>query len=191
MLALRAWQNFYMLTGTAAATLIGLLFIAVSISMGTRLSLRQATNSLRTFVDPTLLYYVEALVVSCVAIMPLASPLMLSIVLIVLGSIDIVLTVKVCWRMLVLHRDEAINVGHWVWHIAFPLLAGILYICTAIGLLSGLQLALVGLSLADLFCLTIGLRNTWALTIWLLLHQEGLNNTQDEQQTSTRDAILQ
>ena len=188
MLALHDWQNFYMLTGTAAATLIGLLFVAVSISMGTNLPLRQAANSLRTFVNPTLLYYVQALVVSCLSVMPLSGPLLLSVVLIVLGCIDIFLTAKVCWRILVLHRNETIDLGHWVWHTAFPLLAGILYGGVAIGLLTGQQLAVGILSIPDLLCLAVGLHNTWVLTIWLLLHREGWDATQDEQQATRGDA---
>jgi len=53
--------------------------------MGTTLSLRQATTSLRTFVEPTLLYYVQALALSCVAIMPLPNPLLLGVLLIVVN----------------------------------------------------------------------------------------------------------
>lgn len=180
MLALHDWQNFYVLTGTAAATLIGLLFVAFSISLGSNLSRQQATDSLHTFVEPTLFYYVQALTVSCLAVMPLASSLLLSCVLLVLGSIDIFLAVKVCWRILVVHRDEGIALSHWIWHIALPLLAGILCICVGIGLYFGLQLALVGLALVDLLFLAIGLHNTWALTVWLLLHRERPHMTQDE-----------
>jgi hypothetical protein len=88
-----------------------------------------------------------------------------------------------------LNRDETIDVSYWVWHIVLPLLAGILYIGTAIGLLIGLQLALVGLSIVSLLCLSIGLHNTWALASWLILRPDGWNQTQDEQQTTQRDAI--
>ena len=189
MLALHDWQNFYMLTGTAAATLIGLLFVAISISVGTNLSLQQATNSLRTFVDPTLLYYVQALLVSCLTVMPISSSYILGVVLIVQGSIDIALTVKVYWRIIVVHRAETFDSRHWVWHIALPMLTGILYVCVAIGLFIGWQFALVGLSLAVLLCLAIGLHNTWILTIWLILHREAFQQTQNEQQTTTKDAI--
>jgi hypothetical protein len=191
MLALHEWQNFYMLTGTVAATLIGLLVVAVSISLGTNLSLKQATNAFRTFVDPTLLYYVQALVVSCLAVMPLSSPWILSVAASVLGGISLFLPGKVFWRILVLHRDETIDVGHWIWHVMLPLLGGLLYLGTAIGLLAGLPLALVGLSIADLLCLSIGLHNTWALTSWLILRRDGWDQALNEQQTIQRDAIHQ
>jgi uncharacterized membrane protein len=98
-LALHDWQNFYMLTGAAAATLIGLLFVAVSISVGTNITVGQARDSLRTFVSPIL-----------------------------------------------------------------------------------------GLSVTDLLCLAIGLRNTWMLTIWLVLHQGQGSRAASEGQTTSADS---
>ena len=191
MLALRDWQNFYMLTGTASATLIGLLFVGISISMGTNLSLRQVTTSLRTYVEPTLLYYVQTLVVSCVAIMPLSHPLLLGGVLMVLASLDLFLTGRVAFRMLVLHRDEVLNAGHWIWNVALPFLMGIVSIGTAIGLLIGLPFALMGVWMVDLLCLVIGLHNSWVLTVWLTQYREGWTPPREEQQPSQRDAIPQ
>jgi hypothetical protein len=191
MLLLRDWQNFYILTGTASATLIGLLFVAISISMGSNLSLRQASTSLRTFVEPTLLYYVQVLAISCVAIMPLPNPLLLGVLLIVLGCLDLFLPMKVSWRILLLHRDEARDVVHLIWHIALPLLAGVIYIGSAIALLIGLPFAPGGISLVDLLCLAIGLRNSWALTVWLTLHRESWAPSREEQQPTPEDAISQ
>ncbi|HEY6286312.1 MAG TPA: hypothetical protein VIX20_11660, partial [Ktedonobacteraceae bacterium] len=72
MLVLRDWQSFYILTGTASATLIGLLFIAISI--GSNLPIQRITDNMHTFVNPTLLYYFQVLLVSCLAVMPLQSP---------------------------------------------------------------------------------------------------------------------
>ncbi|MDQ1254511.1 MAG: hypothetical protein QG646_3772 [Euryarchaeota archaeon] len=50
--ALLGWQNFYMLAGTAAASLIGLLFIAVSMHIDTIVSL-QKTDAVRALADQT------------------------------------------------------------------------------------------------------------------------------------------
>ena len=191
MLALRDWQNFYLLTGTASATLIGLLFVGISISMGTNLSLRQVTTSLQTYVEPTLLYYVQALVVSCVAIMPLSHPLLLGGVLMVLASLDLFLAGRVFWRMLVLHHDEVLNAELWIWNTALPFLAGTVSIGIAIGLLIGLPFAPMGVWMVDLLCLAIGLHNSWVLTVWVTQQREGWTPPREEQQPSQRDAIPQ
>ena len=170
LLALRDWQNFYMLTGAAAATLIGLLFVAISISVGANLGIQQARNSLRTFVSPILVYYSQVFIISCLVVMPLQSINLLGGVVVVLGGYNFFLALKVFWRILVLHRDE-MDLGHWLWHFFLPLIAGILLICIAIGFFYGVPLAAPGLAVTDLLCLAIGLRNTWVLTLWLILHQ--------------------
>lgn len=183
MLALHDWQNFYVLTGTASATLIGLLFVAVSISVGTHLMVSRAMNLFRTFVNPILLFYFQVLLVSCLAVMPLQGSLFLGGVLMVLGSVNSFLALQVSWRILVLHRDDEIDFGHWIWHVALPLLVGLLFVSTAIGFLLGESLAPLGLSITDLLCLTIGLRNTWVLTIWLVLHQGPNSDASDEKKS--------
>ncbi|HEU0000054.1 MAG TPA: hypothetical protein VFQ36_04100 [Ktedonobacteraceae bacterium] len=187
VLTLRDWQNFYMLTGAAAATLIGLLFVAISISVGTNLSIKQARNSLRTFVNPILVYYSQVFIISCLAIMPLQSINILGGVVVVLGGLNIFLALKICWRILVLHRDE-MELGHWIWHFFLPLITSILYVCTAIGFFNGAQLAAPGLSVADLLCLAIGLRNTWVLTLWLVMHQGPRGDTVPERQANSADS---
>ncbi len=50
---LHDWQNFYLLVGTAAATLVGLMFVAIS--LGVRSITQQHIPALRVFVSPTLI----------------------------------------------------------------------------------------------------------------------------------------
>ena len=186
LLTLRSWQNFYMLTGAAAATLIGLLFVAVSISVGTNLTVEQARNSLRTFVNPILVYYVQAFIISCLVVMPLQSKNIPGLVLLIPSAIDIFLALKVCWRILVIHHNK-IEQGHWIWHFLLPLLTGLLLICVAIGFFYNAQLTTLGLAITELLCLTIGLRNTWVLTLWLLFHQARNNGAVPEKSTDNAD----
>jgi hypothetical protein len=70
----------------------------------------------------------------------------------------------------------------------FYILTGILFVCTAIGFLLGEQLAPLGLSITDLLCLTIGLRNTWVMIIWLILHQAHSSDASPEQQANRADS---
>ena len=59
MLPFSHWQNLYLLVGTASATLIGLLFVAIS--LGSSILAPQAKAYLRTFVTP--IFYVYAQIV--------------------------------------------------------------------------------------------------------------------------------
>src|ERR1700728_797818 len=56
---LHGWENFFIVGGTAGATLIGLLFVAVTLGAG--LSTPQGLNATRTFLTPTLIPPVRAL----------------------------------------------------------------------------------------------------------------------------------
>lgn len=169
MLVLRDWQSFYILTGTASATLIGLLFIAISI--GSNLPVQQITKNLQTYVNPTLLYYFQVLLVSCLAVMPLQSPYLYIGAFATLGILNIALTSKVSWRIRFIHSEDEVEIGHWVWHFVLPFIAGLLFLASAIGFLLDVQFAPLGLAIADLLCLTIGLHNTWILTLWLTIHR--------------------
>ena len=46
-----------------------------------------------------------------------------------------------------------------------------------------------GLSIADLLCLTTGLRNTWDLTIWLILHRWQSSEASSEEQANRMDVV--
>jgi hypothetical protein len=89
-----------------------------------------------------------------------------------LGILNIVLASKVSWRIRIFHREDEIDFGHWIWHFLLPFIAGLLFLGSAIGFLLGVQLAPLGLATADLLLLSIGLHNTWVLTLWLALHRE-------------------
>jgi hypothetical protein len=167
---LHDWQNFYMLTGAAAATLIGLLFIAISI--GSYLPTQRAADSLQTFITPTLLNYSQVLLISCLAVMPILTPPIFGIALAILGCFNIASTLQVLWRMRIVHSINQIDFGHWTWHFLLPLIAGLLFVGTAIGFFLAKSFAFLGLSITDLLCLAIGLRNTWVSTVWLALHRE-------------------
>ena len=169
MLVLRDWQSFYILTGTASATLIGLLFIAISI--GSNLPMQQLTNNLQTYVNPTLLYYFQVLCVSCLAVMPLQTPFLYIGAFAILGILNNVLSTRVSWRIRVIHSNEEVGIGHWAWHFVLPFITGLLFLMSAIGFLLDVQLAPLGLAIANIFCLTIGLHNTWILTVWLAIRR--------------------
>ena len=62
------WHDFYMLLGTAAATLVALLFVAASIAAGL-ISAAQSTAT-RTYMSPIIFHYTCVLFVSLMTLIP-------------------------------------------------------------------------------------------------------------------------
>ncbi len=178
MLALHDWQNFYMLVGTASATLIGLLFVAIS--AGRYIPAQQAKEYTRTFVNPILFVYAQVFFVSCLALIPLRSVLLLSSVLVVLGVFNLFFTGKVMWRIRVVHHDD-VDIGHdhWLWYTLLPGMVSLLLIACALGLYFEEPLTVPIIAVIVLLSLAIGLRNTWNLMLWLTMRR-GVSHAESE-----------
>jgi len=67
----QGWENFFMLCGTAAATLIGLLFVVIT--LGTNLAPSQAAPGVHVFVTPTLAHFSGVLFVTLIVLAPWGS----------------------------------------------------------------------------------------------------------------------
>ena len=66
--ALKEWHDFYILLGTAGATLLGLLFVAVSLGAGYLTEERQSGT--RTFMSPVVVHFTTVFFLSAVALFP-------------------------------------------------------------------------------------------------------------------------
>ena len=66
--ALKEWHDFYILLGTAGATLLGLLFVAVSLGAGYVTEERQLGT--RTFMSPVVVHFTTVFFLSAVALFP-------------------------------------------------------------------------------------------------------------------------
>ena len=65
---LKEWHDFYVLMGTAGATLLGLLFIAVSLGAGYLTEERQSAT--RTFMSPVVVHFTTVFFLSAIALFP-------------------------------------------------------------------------------------------------------------------------
>ena len=66
--ALKQWHDFYMLVGTAGATLLALLFVAVSLGAGFLTDERRPAT--RTFMSPVVLHFSSVFFLSAIALFP-------------------------------------------------------------------------------------------------------------------------
>src|SRR5260370_22790157 len=60
--AIAAWSNFYVITGSSAAALTGLMFVVITLVAGQRV--RRSDEGVATFSTPTVVHFCAALFVS-------------------------------------------------------------------------------------------------------------------------------
>jgi hypothetical protein len=162
--AIHEWQNFYLLAGTGSATLMGLLFIAVS--LGTHLVSAHETG-VRLFVTPTLVHLMLVLLVALVMLVPSHTLLSLAGSLLVIGISTTAYLGQLSLHLMRGADGEEVNRNHWMWHSGLPLGSYATIVGVAIWLLTGNPTALNGLAVSMGLLLIIGLHNAWDLVLWL------------------------
>jgi hypothetical protein len=86
--ALAAWHDFYMLGGTAAATLLGLLFVAVSLKLEVVRS--ESAKHVRALAWQTFASFLSVLFISFTYLIPFVDQRSLGLVLAILGGFGLV-----------------------------------------------------------------------------------------------------
>ena len=166
-IVLRDWQSFYLLTGTGAATLIGLIFVAFS--LGARLVTPQRIRSINAFVTPSVIHFAAVLILSMLSLVPTLTWQSLGVALTLVGLAGILHCASVA-REMGLHQQEqqnALDTHHWLWHLLLPGACYILVFSTGLGLLAGLDWFVDLLALAVTGLIIVALRNTFDLTMWI------------------------
>jgi hypothetical protein len=159
------WHDFYLLTGAGAATLIGLMFVAISFAVGSKAE--RSRGDVDAWVTPSLVYFVEVFVIAAVAVAPLgARPL--GWILVGLLAINLPFGL---WRLRYLiaqHREERIEGKSWFWQSLLPSGAQLVLGFGALGLLTDDARGQVAIAAAALVLLSVAVRNAWSLVIWLV-----------------------
>jgi hypothetical protein len=163
---LRAWQNFYFMAGGASATLMGLLFVAVS--LGSHLISVDTQAEIATFVTPILFYFMSVLVIACVMLVPTDSVSLIAAALLVIGAVGLRRVLTVVRSMKQLAPQQPIDHSHWLWHASIPGASYTLIVGAAGWLLAdGTADTLLGVALAIVLLLFSGLWRTWDLVLWI------------------------
>jgi hypothetical protein len=168
--ALRDWQTFYLLVGGAAAVLIGLLFVAISLAVD--LAIEAELAGMRGFVTPAVVQFTLVLFVSAVSVMPLQQSAVLGALVLLLGMLglaDAGVTVASLRRQ---RRGRLAQGQDWIWRVALPVATSLALSGSGVGLLVGGRAALAWLAGSTVVLLAMALRNAWDLVTWIVVHRD-------------------
>jgi len=162
------WQNFYMIMGTAAATLTGLMFVATTLFAGLNTHVETANAGISAFNTPTVVQFCAVLLLSGIFSAPwrIFSMISLLLGLLSLGMVFYqIIIMRRMWQMP--HYQSTLE--DWVWYMILPLLANIMLLVAAILLLKRPSLALYLVGSSTMMLLLIGIRNAWDNATFLAL----------------------
>jgi cytochrome bd-type quinol oxidase subunit 2 len=165
------WRDFYLLAGTAAATLLGLMFVAVTFgaSFVSAETSAEASETARAFLDPTFMHFVQVLLTACALVSPSMGPTLLGALLVVGGIARISSLGYVYRQMRAAHgRHNDLELEDWLSGIVVPLAAHLVLIGTGAGFLMG-RAAFAWLAVVTIVVLVTGVYSAWELLLWLAL----------------------
>jgi hypothetical protein len=162
----QGWDNFYLMTGSAAAGLIGLLFVVVTLTQGRDRS--QAMRGVSIYMTPTVLNFAVVLSTSAVATAPgLAVPVMAA----VLGAGVLVGLGNAVWACVAMRRPPpGSEPPHWsdFWlYGAAPAMIYLGLLATDVALWMQADWAVDAMAALLLALLLLGIRNAWDLVTWM------------------------
>jgi hypothetical protein len=159
--ALKEWRDFYVLVGTAGATLLALLFVAVSLGTGFLTEDRKAPT--RTFMSPVVVHFTSVFFLSAVALCPWHQTKVFAGLIAVTALIGAIISTYI--TIVVVRTDMTNYVEDY---LAYGLLPGLAYaalIAAAVLVCLEKDFGLDALAGALLLLAIVNIRNAWDLTL--------------------------
>jgi hypothetical protein len=158
------WHEFYALLGTAAAALIALLFVAVSISTSVLTPDPESRRNTSTYLSPVVFHYANLLFLSLIALIPTQTSESFALVIGVAGAASVIYSIVIAVRV---HRNSISDLADRLCYGAIPALCYAMGPVAALFLLEEKPAGLNVLAGAALLLLVINIRNAWDLMISL------------------------
>ena len=156
------WQNFYVITGSAAAGLMGLTFVVIALAAGQG---RVTTSGLRAFVTPTIVHFGTVLALAGFLAVPRQNALSLTLGFGALGAAGLIYGGRIGWNMSHI-GGEYVPVGEdWLWHVALPTVVYGSLLVLAIFTQTRGEKCLYGVAAASMALLFIGIHNAWDVAV--------------------------
>ena len=174
MRLLTTWQNFYVIIGSSAGTLTGLMFVVITLVTGTR-SLSRSGDPIGTFNTPNVVHFCAALLVAAILCAPWQVLWNASLLLGICGLGGAIYIVIVLRRMRHL-IDYTPVLEDWLCHVVFPFVSYVVLVIAAIMLPSNPAPALFIIGAVTVLFLFIGIHNAWDIVTFLVNAQSQPEN---------------
>ena len=166
MEALHEWHEFYVLLGTAGATLLALLFVAVS--LGTGFLSNKDQRGTRTFMSPVVIHFTSVFFLSAVCLVPSHGPAFFAALIGATALIGIAVSIVV--SVWVVRTEMTQYLPDYFAYGLLPVAAYFALIAASVMIYLRQAYALEVLAGGLLLLAIVNVRNAWDLTLSMVRH---------------------
>ena len=164
---LERWSNFYILTSAASATLIGLLFVVITLAA----SSGQESTRIRVYLTPNFIYFASVLFMAAFLTIPNHTRLSIFVCICLLGIIGVVYTGSLFFRRSVKIKYHVLL--DRIPYAGLPLAAYCILLFGGVLVLQQPQLGLNLIAASMLSLLAVAIRNSWSTVTYLVSNSPG------------------
>jgi hypothetical protein len=162
---LSEWESFYVIIGSSAAALTGLMFVVITLSAEVG---RVGERGMQAFATPTVVHFCAVLLIAAVLSTPGHTAGSLSLCL---GATALAGLAYTAWVAIEARRQKDYQpvLSDWVWHTILPPLAYASLLVAAVLARRHSAAALYVVGATALLLLFVGLHNAWDSVVWTAL----------------------
>jgi hypothetical protein len=157
------WHEFYAFAGGAAATLMGLMFVVMSLGQRT-LATEEGSQAMRALFTPIVVFFATVIVVAMLMLIPDPVPRLLGVLLGAIAAAGIIyMVVSGAHRF---WRGHELGFDDLLWYVVLPYVSYASIGVATAAIWKGAPFGLDVVAAALLLLLLIGIRNAWDLVVY-------------------------
>ena len=161
---LSSWNSFYVMMGSSAAALTGLVFIVITIV--TERDSARNESGIATFTTPTVVHFSCALLVSAIMSAPFVSLVPIAVIEGLAGAAGSFYIVLIARRQATLQVYRA-DAEDWAWNVVLPFVAYATLLGGAIAMTTAAPGALYAPAAAVALLICVGIHNAWDVVTFI------------------------
>src|SRR3989442_4449096 len=174
---LSQWESFYVIVGSSAGGLTGLMFVVVALVKES--SLPRNPDTINAFGTPNVIHFVAVLLLAAVLSAPwtrLRDPAHIVGATALAGVVYLLIVLR---RMLRQSGYKPV-LEDWVWHQILPMIGYALLFIGAAGMSHDQQWALFLIAAITLLLLFVGIHNAWDTVAYVVGNPEGSSGNREK-----------
>jgi hypothetical protein len=176
-LPLAGWESFYVIVGSSAGALTGLMFVVVTLMA--ELEMKSTRPTFTAFASPTIVHFCVVLVMSAGMSAPWPSLSTVALFIDVCGGAGVVYCLIVGRRMFRQTQYKPVF-EDWLWHVVLPHVAYIVIIAAGVFLLRATTASLFAFAAASMVLLLVGIHNAWDTVTYIAFDYRGQEQESQE-----------